>query len=188
MEGVERTERNRKRLHHATAQRMKSKFLLSWTSCSSPLGKRFPAHLFAERDRTRRRRLGQGQIGQPALGFQLQGHRCSHRRQMPAVGGTRAATCLDVDRKAAAHQRFPQGCTWSRRFSAGPRKCRRATPRHVCFPGAQTRLTKPPLASSSAPSTARGSRRAPKTGGGPACLPPSARFPKQSRGALTGRK
>lgn len=111
---------------------MKSTFLLSWTRCSSPLGKLFPAHLFAERDRTRRRRLGQGHTGQPDLGFQLQGHRCSHRRQMPAVGGIRAATCLDVDRKAAAHQRFPQGCTWGTCVSLQGPESVGALPQDTC--------------------------------------------------------
>lgn len=48
-------------------------------------------------------RLGQGPTGKPALGFQAQGHKCPHCRQMPPVGGIRAATCLELDRKAVAH-------------------------------------------------------------------------------------
>ncbi|XP_070310297.1 uncharacterized protein [Odocoileus virginianus] len=144
---------------------MKSKCLWSWTSWSSPLGKLFPVHLFAERDGTRRRRLGQGPIGQPTLGSQVQGHRCPHCRQVACTRRNSRGDLPRLGRKAAAHRRFPRGCTRSRRFSAGPRKCGRAAPRHVRFLGAQTRLTKTPLATSSAPSRARG---------GPACLPPSA--------------
>lgn len=152
--------KKRKRLHYATVQGMQSKFLWSWASWSS-LGKLFTAHLFAERDRTRRggeMGAGTNQAARPWVPDSE--HNCPHFRQMPTLGGIRLATCLEPDREAEAHQLFPRVALEA--VSLQIQKVRSYySLRHVHFPGAQTLRAKMPFANLSAPSRAGGSRGVP---------------------------
>ena len=148
---------------------MKSKFLWSWTSWSSPLGKLFAVHLLAERDGARRRRLGQGPVGHPTLGSQVQGHRCPHRRQTACTRRNSRGDPPRLGRSAAA---LPPGLHAEPPFLCGSQEVRARSPETRAFPRGPNTPEQDPLQSA---------RRA--------SLPPSLRrLPKQGRGALTGRR
>lgn len=111
---------------------MKSKFLWSWTSWSSPLGKLFPAHLFAERDGTRRRRLGQGPIGQlwvPGSGAQmstLQTNACTRRNSRGNLPRSGPQSCSAPALSPGLHLEPP--------FFCGAQKVSARYPKTRAFP------------------------------------------------------
>lgn len=148
-------------------------------------GETFYSPSLPETRQDKKGRLEQGPTGQAVLGFQAQGHKCPFCRQKSTIGEIRAAPCLKLDRKAAAHRRFPEVALEAVFLRA--HKVQACYPETRAFSRAPNSPGQDILCKLARPLQSRQEPRSPQPGLGPASLPLSP-FGSGVGDALTGRR